>query len=94
MVRNHQPKGGSYAGNKGNKTYVSGGRSGGNKQQAVAAATVTALGLGVPQQSTVLTGMAGLGMVQQNSAGLAFRIYRDEHCGRAWWLRRRWLTVR
>ena len=64
MGRNQQSKGGSYAGNKGNKTYASGGKSVGNKQQTVDAAT--ALGLGVPQQNTMLAGMAGLGMVQQN----------------------------
>ena len=64
MGRNQQSKGGSYAGNKGNKTYASGGRSGGKQQQTVDAAT--ALGLGVPQQNTMLAGMAGLGMVQQN----------------------------
>ena len=65
MGRNQQPKGGGYAGNKGNKTYASGGRRGGsNKQQAVDSAT--ALGLGVPPQNTMLAGMAGLGMVQQN----------------------------
>ena len=38
MGRSHQSKVGSYAGNKGNKTYASGGRSGGNKQQTVDAA--------------------------------------------------------
>ena len=51
-------------GNKGNKTYTSGGKGGGGNKKTAAAAT--ALGLGVPQQSTVLSGMAGLGMVQQN----------------------------
>ena len=31
MGRNQQSKGGGYAGNKGNKTYASGGKGGGNK---------------------------------------------------------------
>ena len=70
MGWNQQSKGGSYAGNKGNKTYASGGRSGGNKQQTVDAAT--ALGLGVPLQNTVLSGMVGLGMAQPNPLGSLF----------------------
>ena len=63
MGRNQQSKCGGYAGNEGNKTYASGGKGGGNKKTVDAA---TALGLGVPQQNTLLSGMAGLGMVQQN----------------------------
>ena len=62
MGRNQQSKGGGYAGNKGNKTYASGGKGGGNKKTVDAA---TALGLGLPPQNTMLSGMAGLGMVQQ-----------------------------
>ena len=58
MGRNQQSEGGSYAGNKGNKTYAGGGHRGGNKPQTVDAAT--SLGLGVPQQNTMLAGMAGL----------------------------------
>ena len=61
--RNQQSKGGGYAGNKGNKPYASGGKGGGIKKTVAAA---TALGLGVPQQNTMLLGVAGLGMVQQN----------------------------
>ena len=70
MGRNQQPKGGSYSGNKGNKTYAGRGKSGGNKQQTVHAAT--ALGLGVPQQNTMLAGTAGLGIVQPNPLDLLF----------------------
>ena len=62
MGRNRQPKGVEYAGNKGNKTYAIGGKGGGGNKKSVDAAT--ALGLGVPQQNTMLSGMAGLGMVQ------------------------------
>ena len=64
MGRNQQLKRGGYAGNKGNKTYASGGKGGGGNKKTVDAAT--ALGLGVPQQNTMLSGIAGLGMVQQN----------------------------
>ena len=70
MGRNQQSKGGSYAGNKGNKTYAGGGKGGGGNKKTVDAAT--ALGLGVPQQNTMLSGMAGLGMVQQNSLDSLF----------------------
>ena len=63
MGRNQQSKGGGYAGNKGNKTYASGGKGGGNKKTVDAA---TALGLGLPSQNTMLSGMAGLGMAQPN----------------------------
>ena len=92
MGRNQQSKGGGYAGNKGNKTYASGGRSGGNKHQTVDAAT--ALRLGVPQQNTMLAGMAGLGMVQHNPLDSPFWIDWDERCDGAGWLRWSWLTVR
>ena len=54
MGRNQQSKGGGYAGNKGNKTYASGGKfkgGGGNKKTVDAA---TALGLGVQQQNMML----------------------------------------
>ena len=63
MGRNQQSKGGGYAGNKGNKTYASGGKGGGNKKTVDAA---TALGLGLPSQNTMLSGIAGLGMAQPN----------------------------
>ena len=63
MGRNQQSKGGGYAGNKGNKTYASGGKGGAGKKSVDAA---TALGLGLPQQNTMLSGMAGLGMAQPN----------------------------
>ena len=64
MERNQQSEGGGYAWNKGNKTYASGGKGGGGNKKSVDAAT--ALGLGVPPQNTMLSGMAGLGMMQQN----------------------------
>ena len=64
MGRNQQSKGGGYAGNKGNKTYASRGKCGGGNKKSVGAAM--ALGLCVPQQNTLLSGMAGLAMVQQN----------------------------
>ena len=64
MGRNQQSKGGGYAGKHGNKPYASGGKGGGGNKKPVDAAT--ALGLGVPQQNTMLPGMAGLGMVQNN----------------------------
>ena len=70
MGRNQQPKGGGYAGNKGNKTYASGGKGGGGNKKTVDAAT--ALGLGVPQQNTMLSGLSGLGMVQQNPLDALF----------------------
>ena len=69
MGQNQPSKGGSYAGNEGNKTYASGGKGGGNKK---AVGAVTALGLGVPQ-SMILSGLAGLRMVQQNPLDLLFR---------------------
>ena len=47
-----------------NKTYASGGKGGGGNKKSVDAAT--ALGLGAQPQKTMLSGMAGLGMVQQN----------------------------
>ena len=71
MGRNRQPKCGGYAGGKGNKTYARGGKGGGGNKKSVDAAT--ALRLGVPQQSTVLTGMVGLGMVQKGPLGSLFR---------------------
>ena len=61
MGRNQQPKGSGCAWKHGNKSYASGGKGGGNKKTVDAA---TALGLGVPQQNTMLSGLAGLGMVQ------------------------------
>ena len=64
MGRNQQSKGGGYAGNTGNKTYASGGKGGGGNKKTVDAAA--ALGLGVPQQNTMLSGLAGLGTVHQN----------------------------
>ena len=70
MGRNQQPKGGCYAGDKGNKTNACvGGGGGGNKKAADAAA---ALGFGVPQQNTILSDMAGLRMAQQNPLGSLF----------------------
>ena len=69
MGRNRQSQGGGYAGNKGNKTYASGGKGGGNKKTVDAA---TALGLGVPPQNTMLSGIAGLGMVQPSPLDLLF----------------------
>ena len=54
---------GGYAGNKGNKTYASGGKCGGGNKKSVDAAK--ALRLGVPQQNTMVSSMSGLGMVQQ-----------------------------
>ena len=53
----------------GNNAYASGGEGGGNKKTVDAAA---ALGLGAPQQNTMLSGVAGLGMVQQNSLDSLF----------------------
>ena len=70
MGRNQQPKSGGYAGNKGNKPTASEGKGGGGNKKTVDAAT--ALGLGVPQQTTMLLGLAGLGMVQQNPLDLLF----------------------
>ena len=64
MGRNQQPKGGGYAGNKGIKTHAGGGKGGGGNKKEVDAAT--ALGLGAPPQNMILSGLAGLGMVQQN----------------------------
>ena len=63
MGRNQLPEGGGYARNRGDKTYAGGGGRGGGNKKTVDAAT--ALGLGVPQQNTMLWGLAGLGMVQQ-----------------------------
>ena len=63
MGRNQQSKGGGYAGNQGNP-YASGGKGGNNKKTA---SDATALGLGpLPQQNTMLSGLAGLGIAQQN----------------------------
>ena len=88
MGRNQQSKGGGYAGNKGNKTYASGCKCGGGNKKTVDAAT--ALGLGVPQQNTMLLGLAGLGMVQQNPLDSLFGSVGsrtgDEHYGRIGWL--------
>ena len=70
MGRNQQSKSGGYTGNKGNKTYTSGGKGGGGNKNTVDAAT--ALGLGALQQNTMLSGLAGLGMVQQNPLGSLF----------------------
>ena len=64
MGRNQQLKGGGYAGQHGNKTYAGEGKGGGgNKKTADAAA---ALRLALPQQNTMLSGLTGLGMAQQN----------------------------
>ena len=63
MGRNQQSKGGGYAGKQGTKSYASGSKGGGGNKKAVDAAT--ALGLGLPQQNTMLSGFARLGMVQQ-----------------------------
>ena len=61
MRRNQQSKGGGYVGNKGNQSYT----SGGSKTKTVDAAT--ALGLGpLPQQNTMLSGLARLNMAQQS----------------------------
>ena len=64
MGRNQQPKGGGCSGKQGSKSYASGGKGGGGNKKTVDAAT--ALRLGVPQQNTMLSGLAGLGMVQPN----------------------------
>ena len=65
MGRNQQSKGGRYAGYKAKQPYASGGKGGGNNTKTVGAAT--ALGLGpLPQQNTMLSGLTGLGMAQQN----------------------------
>ena len=53
MGHNQQPKGGGCAGEQGNRSYAGGGNGGGNKKTVDAA---TALGLGVPQQNTMLSG--------------------------------------
>ena len=58
MGRNQHSKGGGYARNKGTQPYA--GPKGGNKSKTVDAAT--ALGLGVPQQNTMHSGLARLGM--------------------------------
>ena len=63
MGSNQQSKGGGYARNKGTQPYAS---KGGNKMSKTVDAA-TALGLGIlPQQNTMLSGLAGLGMAQQN----------------------------
>ena len=54
----------SYAGKHGKQSHTGGGKCGGNNKKTVDAAT--ALGLGLPQQNTMLSGLAGLGMAQQN----------------------------
>ena len=64
MGRGQRSKGGGYAWNKGNETYVSGVKCGGGNKKTVGAAT--ALRLGVPQQNMMRWGLTGLGMVQQN----------------------------
>ena len=63
MGHNQQSKGGGYAGKQGKQSYASGGKCGGNKKTVDAA---TALGLGLPQQNTMLSGLAGLGVTQHN----------------------------
>ena len=71
MGRNQQSKGGRYAGNKGNQSYASGGKGGGNKKAVDAA---TALGFGpLPQQNTMLSGLVGLGMAQPSPLDSLFR---------------------
>ena len=57
MGRNQQSKGG-YARNKGSQPYASSKGGGQGKSKTVDAAT--ALGLGVLQQNTMLSGMEGL----------------------------------
>ena len=65
IATNQQSKCGGYAGEKGKQSYVSGVKGGGNNKKTVDAAT--ALGLGpLPQQNTMLSRLAGLGMAQQN----------------------------
>ena len=64
MGCNQQWKGGGYAGKQGNKPYASGGKAGGSNKKIVGVAT--ALGLGLPQRNTMLSGLAGLGTAQQN----------------------------
>ena len=65
MERNQQSKGGGYAEKQGNQSYASGGKGGGNNKKPVD--VDTALGLGpLPQQNTMLSGLAGLGMAQRN----------------------------
>ena len=91
MGRNPQSKCGGYVGNKGNKTYASGGRGGGGNKTSVDAAT--ALELGAQPQNTMLLGMAGLGMVQQNPLNALFRICGDERYDRTERLGRSQLTV-
>ena len=70
MGRNQQSKGGGYAGKQGNRSYASGGKGGGSNKKPVDAAT--ALGLGLPQQNTMLSGLTGLGMAQQNPLNSLF----------------------
>ena len=84
MGRNQQSKGGGYAGNKGNKTYASGGKGGGGNKKTVDAAT--ALGLGVPATEHDAFGHGWTGNGAAKSSGLAFRIYGDERYDRAGWL--------
>ena len=61
MGRNQNAKGGGCAMDKG--TQPGAGLKGSNKPKAAGAAT--ALGLGVPQQNTVPSGLAGLGMAHR-----------------------------
>ena len=87
MRRNRQLKGGGYAGKQEKQSYASEGKCGGNNKKTVEAAA--ALGLGLPQQNTVLSGLAGLGMAQYGTAessGLTFWICRDEDGGKIGWL--------
>ena len=70
MGHNQQSKGGGYARNKGNNPYASGGKGGGGNKKTVDAAT--ALRLGALQQKTMISGLGGLGMVQQNPLGSLF----------------------
>ena len=91
MGRSQQSKGGGYAGNKGNKTYASGGKCGGGNKKSVDAST--ALGLGASEQNTMLSGIIGrTGHGATKSSGLTFQIYGDKHYGRIGWLEHR-LTV-
>ena len=70
MGRNQQPKGGRYARNKGTQPHA--GSKGGQVRSKTAGAAA-ALGRGVPQQSTALSGIAGLpGTAQQSPLGSLF----------------------
>ena len=72
MGRNQQSKCGGYARNKG--TQPSTGLESGNESKTVDAATALGirLGLGVPQQNTMLSGLAGVGITQQTAVDSLF----------------------